>query len=177
MDMGPSTRFSHQVLSSSFSSFEDDDCKITVPGIEIPSWFNFNHQSVENSTSFQVGCEIPKITICIAFGPEEAHRSGLYYQVYLSINGCEKKHHKSFSKEQIHDHLWLFSISSQKLQEQLNNSNSSKQNQIVVTCETHHWISTPYSPKVICVTILKSKRSRRGTDAGLMQHVFKFPIS
>ena len=52
MDMGPSTRFSHQVLSSSFSSFEDDDCKITVPGIEIPSWFNFNHQSVENSISF-----------------------------------------------------------------------------------------------------------------------------
>ncbi|KAK7816571.1 hypothetical protein CFP56_043914 [Quercus suber] len=49
--------------------------------------------------------------------------------------------------------------------EQLNNSNSSKQNHIVVTCETHHWISTPYSPKVICVTILKSKRSRRGTDA------------
>ena len=176
MDIGPSTRFSHQVLSPSFSSYEDDDCEIIVLGIEIPSWFNFNHQS-EISILFWVGCEIPKITISIAFGPEEAHRSGLYYQVYLSINGCEKKHHKSFSKEQIHDHLWLFSISSQKLQEQLNNSNSSKQNHIVVTCETHHWISTPYSPKVICVTILKSKRSRRGTDAGLMQHVFKFPIS
>ncbi|KAK7843752.1 disease resistance protein rpp5 [Quercus suber] len=160
MDIGPSTRFSHQVLSSSLSSYEDDDCEII---------------SVENSISFWVGCEIPKITICIAFGPKEALRSGLYYQVYLSINGSEKKHHKSISKEQINDHLWLFSISTQKLQEQLSNSNSSKQNHIVVTCETHHWISTPYSPKVICVTILKSKRSRRGTDAARVKvpHIIK----
>ncbi|KAK7837198.1 putative wrky transcription factor 19 [Quercus suber] len=79
MDIGPSTRFSHQVLSPSFSSYEDDDCEIIVSGIEIPSWFNFNHQSVENSISFWVGCEIPKITLCIAFGPEEAHRSGLFF--------------------------------------------------------------------------------------------------
>ncbi|KAK7837199.1 putative disease resistance protein rpp1, partial [Quercus suber] len=79
MDIGPSTRFSHQVLSPSFSSYEDDDCEIIVPGIEIPSWFNFNHQSVENSISFWVGWEIPKITLCIAFGPEEAHRSGLFF--------------------------------------------------------------------------------------------------
>ena len=115
--------------------------------------------------SFLVGLEIPKITICIAFGEELAHTRGRYYQVYLTINGCEKKHYNSIFNEQIHEHLWLFSISSKKLQEQLNNSNSSKQNHIVVTCETRHWISTPYSPKVICVTILKSKRSRRGTDA------------
>ena len=51
-----------------------------------------------------------------------AHTRGRYYQVYLSINGCEKKHYKSISNEQIHDHLWLFSTSSQTLQEQLNNS-------------------------------------------------------
>ena len=99
--------------------------------------------------SFLVGLEIPKITICIAFGEELAHTRGRYYQVYLTINGCEKKHYKSMSNEQIHEHLWLFSISSQKLQEQLNNSHSSEQNRVVVTCETHHWISTPYSPMVI----------------------------
>lgn len=117
MDIGPSTRYLHQVLSPSLSSYEDDDCETIVPGIEIPSWFNFNHQSLLlKSITFLVGGEIPKITICIAFGEELAHTRGRYYQVYLSINGCEKKHYKSISNEQIHDHLWLFSISSQKLQ-------------------------------------------------------------
>ena len=120
MDIGPSTRYLHQVLSPSLSSYEDDDCEIIVPRIEIPSWFNFNHKSFLKSILFLDGREIPKITICIAFGEELVHTRGRYYQVYLSINGCEKKHHKSISNDQIHDHLWLFSISSQKLQEQLN---------------------------------------------------------
>ena len=39
MDIGPSTGYLHQVLSPSFSSYEDDDFEIIVPGIEIPSWF------------------------------------------------------------------------------------------------------------------------------------------
>ena len=108
--------------------------------------------------SFLVGREIPKITICIAFGEELAHTRGRYYQVYLSINGCEKKHYKSISNEQIHEHLWLFSISSKKLQEQLNNSHSSERNRVVVTCETHHWIRTPYSPIVIiCFTKFRGR--------------------
>ena len=79
------------------------------------------------------------------------------------------------SNEQIHEHLWLFSISSKKLQEQLNNSNSSKQNQIVVTCETHHWISTPYSPKVICVKIIKPKKRRCVADLARVKvpHIIK----
>ena len=29
----------HQVLFPSLSSYEDDDFKIIVPGIEIPNWF------------------------------------------------------------------------------------------------------------------------------------------
>ena len=35
---------------------------------------------------------------------------------------------------------------------------SSERNHVVVTCETHHWISTPYSPMVIiCFTKLRGR--------------------
>ena len=76
MDIGPSTRLFLQVLPPSFSSYEDDDCEMIVLGIEIPSWFNFNHQSFEDSITFLVGRKIPKITICIAFGEQLAHTRG-----------------------------------------------------------------------------------------------------
>ena len=101
IDPRPSSGLLHEIVLSSslFDDFssktedygsedERDDYEITVPGIEIPKWFNY--QSVGNSISFQqVGRKFPKFAVCIAFGPK-AHIGECYCEVYLSINGCEK---------------------------------------------------------------------------------------
>jgi len=103
--------------------------EIKVPGIEIPKWFKFDHQSDGNSVSFRIGCEFPKAVVCIAFQLVEAHISGSF-SVYVSVNGCKEK--ISFQDiEEMSGHLWLFSVSNWKLLD----SNSYEENDIEVICE------------------------------------------
>ena len=123
-------------LSLDGSQAGDDFFAFILPAYEILKWFN--HQNVRNSISFWVGRKFPKIVICISFG-SEAHTSGFFCEVYFSINGCEKRHYESRSIEEIPDHLWLFSISHQRLQVHLNDSNISEQNHFEIICEINEW--------------------------------------
>ena len=123
-------------LSLDGSQAGDDFFAFILPAYEILKWFN--HQNVRNSISFWVGRKFPKIVICISFG-SEAHTSRFFCEVYFSINGCEKRHYESRSIEEIPDHLWLFSISHQRLQVHLNDSNISEQNHFEIICEINEW--------------------------------------
>ena len=103
--------------------------EIKVPGIEIPKWFKFNHQSDGNSVSFKIGHKFPKAVVCIAFQLVEAHIGGSF-SVYVSVNGCKEK--LLFQDiEEMSGHLWLFSVSNLKLLD----SSRYEENDIEVICE------------------------------------------
>ena len=106
-----------------------------VPGTEIPKWFN--HQSVENSILFWVGCKFPKLAVCIALGPDEAHKRFYDCYVYISINGCEEREYGYFRpSENNYNHLFLFSPCQWLLQQHLIESNPTDQNRVEVTYRT-----------------------------------------
>ncbi|KAF3975336.1 hypothetical protein CMV_001405 [Castanea mollissima] len=58
-------------------------------------------------------------------------------EVFLSINGCEKKLFTGtpIDADELSDDLWIFSLSNYKLQKQLNESNPSEQNYVEIICE------------------------------------------
>ena len=106
-----------------------------VPGTEIPKWFN--HQSAENSILFWVGCKFPKLAVCIALGPDEAHKRFYDCYVYISINGCEERECGYFRpSENNYNHLFLFSPCQWLLQQHLIESNPTDQNCVEVTYRT-----------------------------------------
>ncbi|KAK4598519.1 hypothetical protein RGQ29_015825 [Quercus rubra] len=111
-----------------------------VPGTEIPKWFN--HQSAENSILFWVGCKFPKLAVCIALGPDEAHKRFYDCYVYISINGHKTREYGYFRpSENNYNHLFLFSPCQWLLQQHLIESNPTDQNCVEVTyitCFAHY---------------------------------------
>ncbi|KAK7844546.1 hypothetical protein CFP56_010735 [Quercus suber] len=159
IDPQPSSGSLHEIVLSSslFDDFssetedygsedEHDDCEITVPGTEIPKWFNYQ----------SVGRKFPKFVVCIAFGPE-AHIGECHCKVYLSINGCEKNFYDSIFMKEISNHLWLISISHQALLKKLNYSNLFEQNHVEVIWKIENWkISSSPNPENL-TNIIKKK--------------------
>ena len=72
---------------SPVNDFTRTEYEITIPGNEIPIWFN--HQYMGNYVSFWIGPEIPTFALCVAFGMENAS-GDFYYQVDMSINGSQR---------------------------------------------------------------------------------------
>ena len=112
---------------------------IRLPGTEIPKRLKLNHESDGNVISFWVGRKFPNIFfVCLAFGPLMKYPWTSCY-VYLSINGCKKERLFSTNKDELSDHLWIVSFSSERLQNQLNKSNPSKRNFVEVICEAEYF--------------------------------------
>ena len=119
---------------------EDDYFGIQLPGTEIPKWLNLNHESDGNVISFWVGRTFPNIFyVCFAFGPVKYPLTSLCY-VDLSINGRKKKNIRSAYLYKLSDNLWIFSLSNNELQNQLNGSNPSELNYVEVICEMEDWV-------------------------------------
>ena len=119
---------------------EDDYFGIRLPGTEIPKWLNLNHESDGNVISFWVGRTFPNIFyVCFAFGPVKYPLTSLCY-VDLSINGRKKKNIRSVYLYELSDNLWIFSLSNNELQNQLNGSNPSELNYVEVICEMEDWV-------------------------------------
>ncbi|XP_065619499.1 uncharacterized protein LOC136063273 [Quercus suber] len=139
---------------------EDDYFIIRLPGTEIPTWLNLNHESDGNVISFWVGRTFPNIfDVCFAFGPVKyPWRSSC--TVYLSINGCEKENISSTPTDEFSDHLWIFSLSNNELQNRLNKSNPSEQNYVEVTCKMKDWVKNHprrWGVRVECICCCSQK--------------------
>uniref|UniRef100_A0A7N2M983 TMV resistance protein N n=2 Tax=Quercus lobata TaxID=97700 RepID=A0A7N2M983_QUELO len=133
-------RHYRSVLPDMDSKPEDDEFIIRLPGTEIPKWLNLNHESDGNVISFWVGRTFPNIfDVCFAFGPVKYPWMSSCY-VDLSINGCKKENLSSTPTSEFSDHLWIFSLSNNKMQNRLNKSNPSEQNYVEVTCEMEDWV-------------------------------------
>ena len=118
--------------SESDSDSEIECAYLLLPRTKIPKSFKFNHQSFGNSISFRVGCEFPKLAVCVAFRSAKTlprHFDRQFY-VHISINGCKQKFHFLPAVERCEE-LWLFS----KSLGQLNKPNLSEQNQVEVEVE------------------------------------------
>ena len=76
---------------SPVNDFTRTEYEITIPGNEIPIWFN--HQCMGNYISFWIGPEIPTFALCVAFGMKNAS-CDFHYQVDMSsmvVNECLKE--------------------------------------------------------------------------------------
>ena len=118
------------------------DRTITFWGTEMPKWFN--HQSVDNSIYFFVGCKFPKLAVCIVVGQE-----GGYVSVDISINGYEKREYGYFDpseRDYSYNLLFLHSPSQWRLQQQLNESNPTDQNLVEVTYRAYEFDDDDVEP-------------------------------
>ncbi|XP_050245754.1 TMV resistance protein N-like isoform X3 [Quercus robur] len=126
-------------FASEIAGSETEDCVFIIPRAVIPKWFN--HHSVGNSISFWVGRRFPNLfAICIALGPEEEAQKIEYscsVRVDASINGCETLHFGDIGFKEHPNHLWLYSLSHQRMQEHLNYSNPSEHNHVEVQYEIY----------------------------------------
>ena len=112
--------------------------QITIPGNEIPIWFN--HQCMGNYVSFWIGPEIPTFALCVDFGMENAS-GDFYYQVDMSINGSQRMFERTIYMGQLSDCL-RFSCSPQSfLQEQFQDLNLGDRNHVEIFCETSRSLS------------------------------------
>ena len=112
---------------------------IILPRTEIPKRLKLNHESVGNVISFWVGRKFPNnFFVCFAFGPLKYPWKS-YHSVYLSINDCEIEQLFSTHAYELSDHLWICSLSNERLQNQLNKSNPTERNCVKVICERWHW--------------------------------------
>ncbi|XP_050277129.1 uncharacterized protein LOC126718817 isoform X2 [Quercus robur] len=111
-------------------SFDGFDRDIAFSGTEMLKWFN--HQSVDNSISFFVGRNFPKLVVCIVPGPERFHGF-----VEISINGYENREYQSIrlpGSTQFPCSQYLFSLTQWSLlQRHLNESNPTDQNLVKVS--------------------------------------------
>ncbi|KAF3959007.1 hypothetical protein CMV_016138 [Castanea mollissima] len=144
-DILDEVRSYRSVLPDMGSKPEDDYFIISLPGTEIPKWLKLNHESDGNVISFWVGRTFPNIfDVCFAFGlvkdPWMSYSWTSSCYVCLSINGREKESLLSTPTYEFSDHLWIFSLSNKKLQDQLNKSNPFEQNYVEVTCEMKDWV-------------------------------------
>ena len=134
---GASSRILMDPQTSSSESLNDDKFDIILPVTEIPKWLNLNHESDRDVVSFWVGRKFPNIFyVCFAFGPANYPRMSSC-EIFLSINGCEKKLLTAtpIDADELSDDLWIFSLSNYELQKRLNESNPSELNYVEVICE------------------------------------------
>ena len=118
---------------SPMNDFTRTEYEITIPGNEIPIWFN--HQCMGNYVSFWIGPEIPTFALCVAFGMEDAS-GDFYYQVDMSINGSQRMFERTIYMGQVSDCL-RFSCRPQRfLQEQFQDLNLGDRNHVEIFCET-----------------------------------------
>ena len=126
-------------MDPSFSN--DDGCELVLPRIEIPKWFN--HQSVQNSLSFQVGREFQKLIVCFTFRLVEVEATKATFFV-VSANG--------FSKEYLSSYFIEGGSVSVQVGREWNVSNPSEQNHVTITVEIKYYpqiISSSYDePKI-----------------------------
>ncbi|KAF3952417.1 hypothetical protein CMV_022016 [Castanea mollissima] len=111
-----------------------------VPYTGIPRWLNSKHQdqSVGNSRSFGVDRKFPNVfAVYFAFGlGSQLPSYYIFFDVYLSINGCEKVRIYSFMlNRDATDTLGILSRSHHKLQKLLDESEPSHYNHVEVTYE------------------------------------------
>ena len=149
-------------MDTQTSKPEDDYFGIRLPGTEIPKWLNLNHESDGNVISFWVGRTFPNIfCVCFAFGPVKYPLTSLCY-VDLSINGRKKKNIRSAYLYELSDNLWIFSLSNNELQNQLNGSNPSELNYVEVICEMEDWVKnhpTRWGVGVECICQLATNNA------------------
>ena len=74
-----------QPQQNPFDIEDYEDYELTLPGSEIPKWFN--HQSVGNYISFWIHRYSPKIFCCVVLTPESNEMSYYYQEVSLKLNG------------------------------------------------------------------------------------------
>lgn len=106
--------------------------QITIPGNEIPNWFN--HQCPGNYISFWIGPEIPTFALCVAFGKENAY--DFYYQVDMSINGNQRMFERTIYSGQLSDCLRFACRPQSFLREQFQDLNLGDRNRVELFCET-----------------------------------------
>ncbi|KAK7847075.1 hypothetical protein CFP56_007109, partial [Quercus suber] len=129
---GARSRILMDPQTSSSELLNDDKFDIILPVTEIPSWLNLNHESDRDVLSFWVGRKFPNpFYVCFAFGPANYSRLSSC-EVFLSINGCEKKYLRTtpIDTDELSDDLWIFSLSNYELQIRLNESNPSELNYV-----------------------------------------------
>ena len=126
-------------MDPSFSN--DDGCELVLPRIEIPKWFN--HQSVQNSVSFQVGREFQKLIVCFTLRLVEVEATKATFFV-VSANG--------FSREYLSSYFIEGGSVSVQVGREWNVSNPSEQNHVTITVEIKYYpqiISSSYDePKI-----------------------------
>ena len=162
-----SSRLSHQIDFSSYLSpsefsaseskfylpldvlrnFDDYDprCEyeFTVPGNEIPKWFNC--QSTESSISFWVGSEFPAFALCLAFcldGLTDKDTYSYVCVVEIFTNG----HKRPFQRRNIfqklqYDHMWFYGPPHSLLQQVFGDLLQGDQNHVEVSCKISYWTS------------------------------------
>ena len=151
---------------TSSSDIWDENClnsslfSIRLPGTEIPKRLKLNHESDGNVISFWVGRKFPNIFfLCFAFGPLNYLWNSSCF-VYLSINGCKKESLFSIDTIELSNHLWIVSLSKERLQNQLNDSNPSERNYVEVICEMERlgerWDATTGRFKRVAVDWIKN---------------------
>ncbi|KAF3965532.1 hypothetical protein CMV_010286 [Castanea mollissima] len=160
------------------------DCSVIrhfmVPYTEIPRWLNSKHQdqSVGNSISFRIDRKFPNVfAIYFAFGlGSQLPSSYIYFDVYLSINGCDKVFIGSFMLDRdATDTLGILSRSHHKLQKLLDESKPSHYNHVEVTyewrretdrnnrpCEIRRW-----GVKVECICCPQKSDNNSDSDLNL----------
>ncbi|KAK7835230.1 hypothetical protein CFP56_023560 [Quercus suber] len=126
--------------------FNDDDYEIRLPGTEIPYWFN--HQSIGDSIYFWVGRELSELAVCIVFGLE-GQIGPFNCQVYLSINGCERKLKSLAFQAMMSDHRLVFCKPYVELQRLLKCFNLGDRNHAMVVCKISTLHSTPTISPII----------------------------
>ena len=90
--------------------------------------------------------------VCFAFGPVKYPPLSSFY-VYLSINYCEKRVLVLTHLYEFSDHLWIFSLSNKKLQNQLNKSKPSELNYVELTCKMEKKIQGFQWPTLLSMMI------------------------
>jgi hypothetical protein len=99
-----------QPQSSSRISHGNHEYIMTLPGNEIPNWFN--HQSVGSSISFWIGSEVPTFALCLAFGTQSPLQNWDCYTCHFDVNIAFKGSKRMFRKESFYglksDHLWFY---------------------------------------------------------------------
>jgi hypothetical protein len=110
VEFGNFLQFREIIMGPQSSNF----LQFTVPGNEIPNWFN--HQGVGSSISFWVGPGFLKFALCLLFGTEDDSfqcYGDFECGVYISINGIRPSLvGPGFSPSNFHkyryDHLWFY---------------------------------------------------------------------
>jgi hypothetical protein len=143
MLMGP------QPESSSRISHGNHEYTMTLPGNEIPNWFN--HQSVGSSISFWIGSEVPTFALCLAFGTQSSpfQNDDLYSclcDFNIALNGSKRKSRKDSFYALKSDHLWFYCRHQSSLPKLFHDWELGVRNHVEIFCQMS--FPTNESPKM-----------------------------